>query len=129
MGLADHLEQFHSYLYPVAAVAKPSGGVVCGNGGDGLSGGLLQGFHQPGLGRTQQLFDLRPSLLDGIEVRRVGRQIEQLRPASLDQLSHSCHTLCAARLSITTTWPGGSRGPKTCSREAKKTSPSVGDSM
>ena len=54
-------------------------------------GDLVQGFHQSSFSRTQQLFDLRPGLLDGIEVGRMGRQLEQLRAASLDQLSHSGH--------------------------------------
>jgi hypothetical protein len=57
-----------------------------------LRGGeMVQGFHQSSFSRTQQLVDLRPGLLDGIEVGRVGRQLEQLRAASLDQLSHSGH--------------------------------------
>src|SRR3974377_1737667 len=38
-------------------------------------------------------------------------------------------SLCAPRLSRITMWPGCSLGPSTCSTKAKKTSPSVGDSM
>src|ERR1022692_1929796 len=38
-------------------------------------------------------------------------------------------TLCAARLSITTIWPGWRLGHRTCSRNPRKTSPSVADSI
>ena len=47
----------------------------------------------------------------GIELALVGRQIEQLRDASLDQRSLSRH-LCSAKLSIITACPDCSRGPK-----------------
>jgi hypothetical protein len=53
--------------------------------GESLGDGNFEGFQQAGFGSAQQFFHLGPSLLDGIEVGRVGRQVEQLRAAGFNQ--------------------------------------------
>jgi hypothetical protein len=44
-----------------------------------------QSLPAPGFGLSQDVLDLRESFFDGIEVRRVGRQVEQLASPLLDQ--------------------------------------------
>src|ERR1019366_7376922 len=63
------LEQSHSSCIPVAAGTEPGGRVVWGDGFEGLGDGLVQGFGSTCLGRAQELFELRPGLLDGVQVR------------------------------------------------------------
>ena len=50
-----------------------------------MGDGKFQPFQGTGLGRAEVVFDLRPGLLDGVEVGRVGRQVQQLRSHRLDQ--------------------------------------------
>jgi hypothetical protein len=59
------------------------------NSSDGCRQSLLQQIKHPGLGRVQELFDLGPARLDGVEVGRIGRQIKQLCPGLLDPLPHA----------------------------------------
>jgi hypothetical protein len=63
------LEQSHSSCIPVSAGTEPCSGVVSGDGFAGLGNGLVQGFGSTCLGRAQELFELGPSLLDGVQVR------------------------------------------------------------
>jgi len=44
-----------------------------------------------GLGRTKQLFDLGPALLDRIEVGPVGWQVSQFRAGAFDQFPDAPH--------------------------------------
>src|ERR1035437_7706707 len=60
-------------LYPISAVSEPSSGIVCGNGLECFGDGLIQSFLAASFGGTEELFELRPSLLDGVQVGRVGR--------------------------------------------------------
>src|SRR5215217_8213041 len=59
---------------------------------------LAYGFHQrlscPGTNLAQKTLDLRKSLLNRIEVRRVGWQVLQLASSTFDQLSDP-FALCA----------------------------------
>ena len=71
-------------------MGEPCGGVLRGDCGQGLGDSGLQRFQTSGLGRAQEMFDLGPGLLDGIEVRRVGRQLQQTS-------SRACHELAHAR--------------------------------
>ena len=63
---------------------KPAMGVPCGNGRQDLPDCHLQRLAGASLSGTQEGFDLRPGLLDGREIRRVRRQVEELGPAPLD---------------------------------------------
>src|ERR1039458_1046596 len=78
-------------LYPISAVSEPGGGIVCGNGFKCFGDGLIQSFLAASFGGTEELFELRPGLLDGVQVGRVGRQIEQLRTAGFDPFAYPGH--------------------------------------
>ena len=49
--------------------------------------GFDQGLSAAGLGFAYQAFDLAECLLDGVKVRRVGRQVQQLATSPFDELS------------------------------------------
>jgi len=70
-------------------MAKPCLGVVCGDGPERFSDGLVESFGGAGFGLAQVLFELGPRLLDGIEVGRVGWQVNQLRTAGFYFLRNS----------------------------------------
>ncbi len=55
--------------------------------GKKLSNGLIECFAGSGIGGAEQLLELGPSLFDGVEVRRIGRQIDELRASGLDSLA------------------------------------------
>ena len=55
----------------------------------------MEGIDGSSLGRSHALFEFGPGLFDRIEVRRVGRQIEQGCPASLDTLAHAVDLVSA----------------------------------
>src|ERR1017187_7798625 len=74
-------------LYPIATVAEPSCCVGCSNGFEGIGDGLIECFFGSCLGVAQELLEFGPGLLDGVQVWRVGRQIEQLRTAGFDPLA------------------------------------------
>src|ERR1035441_192395 len=78
-------------LYPIATVAEPSCCVGCSNGFEGIGDGLIECFFGSCLGVAQELLEFGPGLLDGVQVRRVGRQIEQLRTAGFDPLAYPSH--------------------------------------
>lgn len=46
-------------------------------------------------GYTQYFFPLRPGFLDGIQVRRIRRQMEQFRPSCLDAFPYSLNLVAA----------------------------------
>ena len=58
-------------------------GVVWGNGLERLCDGLIESFGGAGFGRAQEWFEFGPGLLGGIEVGRIGRQVEPLCAESL----------------------------------------------
>ena len=57
-----------------------------------LAKSVADGAHQAvataGGDRSKRLLDLRPHVLDRVQVRAVGRQVPDLRPGRRDQLSH-----------------------------------------
>jgi hypothetical protein len=70
------LKHFH-LLCSVSGAKKEAFAVCGGNGLEGLFRCLQQLFFGPGSVAAQDLFDLAPHGLDGIEVRRIRRQIQQ----------------------------------------------------
>ena len=60
--------------------------------------------------------ELRKGLLYGVEVRRVGRQVDQLASLAFDQFPDPLCPLWELRLSITTTCPSSSVGNSTSVR-------------
>ena len=50
---------------------------------------LFEGLGRSGFGGAEELFELGPGFLDGIEVRRVGRQVEHFRSGRLDPLPNA----------------------------------------
>ena len=46
-------------------------------------------------GCTQHFFQLRPGLFYRIQIRRIGRQIEQLRPSCLNAFPHTLYLVAA----------------------------------
>ena len=79
---------FHLQVYIVSAVAEPGLSVTGGDGGNGVGDGLLEGIDRSSFGGAKRLFELGPALLDGIEIRRVGRQVEQFGTRGFNQLPH-----------------------------------------
>ena len=51
--------------------------------------GFVEGFFGSCLGGQKQCFEFRPSLFDGVQVRRIGRQVEHFRATFLDALLDS----------------------------------------
>src|SRR5215204_4428470 len=88
---------------------------------------LAYSFHQclscPGTNLAQKILDLRKSLLNRIEVRRVGWEVQSsLHPLpSISSLTLS--SLCAPRLSMSTTCPSLSLGASKCSQSRPRRPP------
>jgi hypothetical protein len=59
----------------VAAVGEPAAGVGRGDGGEGVPGGDAEGLVGARGGAAEGLLDLAEGVLDGVEVRGVGRQV------------------------------------------------------
>ena len=68
--------------------------------GDPGANGLNQSFPSSSFGLAHKTFDLAESLLYGIEVRRIGRQVEQLATSPLDELPNSLSFVSFKGLSI-----------------------------
>jgi hypothetical protein len=68
---------------------EPSFGVIGGELWQQFCDGLIKGLFCPCLGRAQQLLELGPGLFDGVQVRRVRRQVKQLGSCRLDSFAHS----------------------------------------
>ena len=75
-GRSSRLENIH-LLCSVSGAKKEAFAVGDGNGLEGLFRCAQQLFVAPGSVAAQDLFDLAPHGLDGIEVRRIRRQIPQ----------------------------------------------------
>src|SRR5487761_102989 len=76
---------------------------------------------------AEDLLDLAPHRFDGIEIGRIGRQIEQPRAPGLEGLANS-RILCVAGLSRITRSPARKAGASPCSTQAKNISPFMGPS-
>jgi hypothetical protein len=87
------LERFHDSCTPVSAVLEPCFGILGSDCFEGVGDGLIESIRTPGFGCTQELLELGPGLLDGIQIRRVGRQIEKLCVAGLNQLAYPRHLM------------------------------------
>ena len=74
-----------------------------------------QGFSGARLSLAQQRLELGKRFFYGVEVRRVGRQVEKLAEPLPSMSSLTLEPLCEERLSITTICPGFKAGAKTCS--------------
>jgi hypothetical protein len=68
-----------------------------------LDNRLDQRFFRPGFGLTHEPLDLRERFLDGVILRRVGRQVDELAASPFDQLFDPLSFVGLKRLSITTT--------------------------
>ena len=83
-----------------------------------LEARLTQRLDQPltgtGLSSSQYGLDLRESILDRVQIRRVGRQLQKPASRLFDELAHAL-ALWAPGLSITTTCPTRRLGSKNCS--------------
>ena len=64
-----------------------------GEGSEGISEGVLQRGKGSGLQNAQSLFDLGPAFLDGVEVGRIGRQIEQRRSGLANAFGNTLHLM------------------------------------
>src|SRR5688572_25080077 len=68
----------------VATVSEPASSVGGRDGGEGGPSGDAQGLVGARLGTAERLLDLQESVLDRVEVRRVGRQVAEPGAARLD---------------------------------------------
>ncbi len=98
----------------VAAVSEPTLGITPAHGIERLAGRFHQGLAGAGSEPAQDTLDLREGLFYGREVRRVGRQEEDLAPLA-SMISFALRLLWTWRLSITTTCPASSVGARKCS--------------
>ena len=58
---------------------------------DGVRDGLPEVRNGPGRGGSEHRFEFGKGHLDGIEVGRIRRQVEQARACSFDGLAHACN--------------------------------------
>ncbi len=85
-GLYVMMSRFRSSASSaVATVTEPSTQVCDGELAPGSVDSLAQGSHGLWCEFSNPVFELRPSGLDRIEVRTVGREKERLRPLRLDE--------------------------------------------
>ena len=64
-----------------------SAGISGGDRTQRVADGVDQRGLRAGLCGAQMLFELGPHVLDGVEVVRVRRQVQQVRPGFLDRLA------------------------------------------
>jgi hypothetical protein len=81
--------------YTVTAVAEARVRVLGSDGVDGPGDGRLKLIERAGLDSSQELFQLGPGLLDGIEIGRLGWQVQQLCTAAFNQRAHPLDFVCA----------------------------------
>ena len=71
-------------------MSEPRFNVSMGNGAERVCQGIQQRIELARLRRPQCRLDFRPAQFNGIEVRRIGRQEGQARPAGFDELTRVC---------------------------------------
>ena len=76
-------------LYGIATVRKPAPNIGLGDRLQRLFDRGNQCLNRPRFGPPQPRFHLRPALLNGVAVRRIGRQPDEPRPACRQQGFHS----------------------------------------
>ena len=74
-------------VYGVATMRKPAAHIGGSAGVERCVDCLDQRLDRPGLGPTQKRFDLRPTLLKGVEIGRLGREPAEPRPSCRQQRS------------------------------------------
>ena len=109
-------------------MAKAISSVLGSKGSDGVGDGLFQREQVAGLGTAQQLFDLRPTLFNGVEVGGIGWQVAQLRFGSLDQFSDAIDFV-SRQVVHHDNIAGLKLRAQHLFQIGQETSPSVGDSM
>lgn len=72
-------------------MAEIVGGALWCEGSESFSKSLLEGNDGASFERAELLLHLGPTLLDGVEVRRVGRQVTERSPGLLDEFSDAIH--------------------------------------
>src|SRR5205823_11497781 len=82
---------FYPLLYPVTAVSEKALSVGWQNGGHGFASGLVQSFHHLSFQGAQLLLDFGPARFNGVQIGRIGRQVEQLGSGGFDDLTHLGH--------------------------------------
>ena len=65
--------------------------VLRSDGSEGLTEAVFESEHRTSFGSAEELLDLGPALLDGIEVGGIRRQIAKLGSALLNQITHALH--------------------------------------
>ena len=63
-----HIRAVLRLLYTIAAVPKPGGSILYGDGLEDFGDGLFQDLGSASFGGAEQLLQLRPGLLDRIEI-------------------------------------------------------------
>src|SRR5215216_5899393 len=99
----------------VTAVLEPPSRISSTDLRERLLHRLKQGFVGARPELPEDVLYLRERLLYGVEVRRVGRQIQELSAPLASMSSLILLGLWAPRLSITTICPSESEGAKKCS--------------
>lgn len=71
----------------ISTGGKPTFRILGGDRLQGCSDGIEQRFLRSGLGGLQEIFDLRPHLLGGVEVRTIRGKEPHLGPGRFDQFN------------------------------------------
>lgn len=69
-------------------MSEPCLSIVGSDEREGFGDGLVEVLFASGPSGAEALFDLCPGFFDGIEIGRIGRQIEHFRFPSLNQFAH-----------------------------------------
>lgn len=72
-------------------MAEIVGSVLWGEGSESFAESLLEGDYGASFESAELLLHLGPTLLDGVEVGRVGRQVAERSSGLLDKLSDAVH--------------------------------------
>jgi len=70
-------------------MAKPSLRIFASDLWEQIGDGLIENILCSCFGGAEQQFQFGPSLFDGVQVWRIGRQVEQFRTCLLDPLAHA----------------------------------------
>ena len=76
-------------MYSVTGEPEPGLSVVWSDLWKQFRDGLIENLTGPCFGRSEELFELGPSLFNRVQIWRIGRQVQQFRSSRLDASAHA----------------------------------------